>query len=119
MRGNILLFHIAYRIVRGLQQGVHFFTHLGLRRLMANGVDIVGGFTCMLGHGVTVEVVHHRAQQGVAGQHEQGGQYGFRQHACTGTRTHRGRAPERGGGVQAGDIGAFLHDGAGTEKADA
>jgi hypothetical protein len=31
----------------------------------------------MLGHGMAVDVVDHGAQQGVAGQHEQGGNAGL------------------------------------------
>ncbi|MPN35407.1 hypothetical protein SDC9_182905 [bioreactor metagenome] len=47
----------------------------------------------MLGHGMAVDVVDHGAQQGVAGQHEQGGKAGLGQQARARAGAHGGRAP--------------------------
>ncbi|WP_242877958.1 hypothetical protein [Stenotrophomonas maltophilia] len=106
--------HVADRILRSLQRIDETLAHARHGFGIHAQAHFVGGFGGGLVDRDTVDRIHQRPQQGVAGDDQHGQQHAFGQHVRAGAAAHRRRAPQGGGGVQAAHVHAFLHDHAGT-----
>ena len=82
-------------------------------------LEVIGRLRRPLVERNAVDGVDQRAQQGVAGKHEDGQRHRLRDHVCAGARADRGRRPQRRRGVEAAHVHALLHDDAGAEETDA
>ena len=91
---------------------------LDLVLAVAEEAQAVEGVRVEDGERTLVDVAGERAQDEVDGDEEQGDEDGVEQLAGAGAGSHGGGAPEGSGGVEAADVAAVLHDGAGPKKAD-
>ena len=71
------------------------------------------------GQRLAVDEIHDRPQQQVDEHDEAGGDRGIEWKAGAGEHADRGRAPQRGGGIEPAHAQAFAKDQAGAEKTDA